>query len=380
MVDMRAAFTVLSELPLTADRQARALLSYICEPSSGIARSVRADNAEQVLTAVRSGEHGESAAATAQHRWQGVDIASVLGELAQRGGGFLTPSDPGWPSQLSDLQEVPLGLWVRGSHPLRLLAAQSVSIVGARASTNYGQRQALTMSAQLAERGFSVVSGGAYGIDAAAHRGALTAGMTVCVLASGIDTPYPSSHASLFDEIATAGVLVSEVPPHEPARRFRFLSRNRIIAALSRGTVVIEASLRSGSLGTARRARDIGRTVMAMPGPVTSDASSGCHELLRHDPDTVLVTCAADVLEVVGALGVDAVGWRSGPVNPLDSVGDDARRVHDYLTGPMTPAQVSVVCGLPHSTVMTALVELAAHRLAQRQDARWMRVAPAQIS
>ena len=195
----------------------------------------------------------------------------------------------------------------------------------------------------------------------------------MCVLASGINTAYPAGHRELFDQIAQRGVIVSEVPPHEPARRFRFLNRNRIIAALSAGTVVVEASLRSGSLGTARRARDLGRMVMAVPGPVTSHASAGCHELLRTDPGTLLVTCAADVLDAVGALGVDAVGWRSGPQQALDAVSDDARIAYDYISSAATVAQVRLESGLSAPVVAAALTELLARGLAVRSGERWSR-------
>jgi DNA processing protein len=249
----------------------------------------------------------------------------------------------------------------------------SVAVVGARAATQYGQRTALSLAADVAGRGFAIVSGGAFGIDAAAHRGAMTTGVTVCVLASGIETAYPSAHRQLFEQVTGRGLIISEVPPHEPARRFRFLHRNRIIAALGRGTVVVEASLRSGSLGTARRARDLGRIVMAVPGPVTSHTSTGCHELLRTDPGTLLVTCAEDVIDAVGTLGVDAVDWRSGPAHPLDAVSDDARIVHDYLAAAATAGSVRLDSGLPAPKVAAALTELLAHGLVVRNGDRWSR-------
>ncbi len=367
----------VAPLKLTPERRALALLTYICEPGSHIARAAHTRDPASVVAAVRTGEFGVDIQDSASHRWRDLDIDAVLNRCANSGsgitGGFVTAFDDMWPQQLNDLPDPPLGLWFKGHEPASILGSACVAIVGARAATQYGQRIAMAMAADVAGRGFTVVSGGAYGIDAAAHRGAMTAGTTVCVLASGIDTAYPAGHRELFDQIAQRGVIVSEVPPHEPARRFRFLNRNRIIAALSAGTVVVEASLRSGSLGTARRARDLGRMVMAVPGPVTSPASAGCHELLRTDPGTLLVTCAADVMDAVGVLGVDAVGWRSGPQHELDSVSDDARVAYDYISTPTTAADVRLESGLSAPAVAAALTELLARGLAVRNGERWSR-------
>jgi DNA processing protein len=144
-----------------------------------------------------------------------------------------------------------------------------------------------------------VVSGAAYGIDAAAHRGALAvAGTTIAVLACGVDRPYPAGHAALLDTISQAGVIVSEQPPGRPVSRTRLLDRNRIIAALSTGTMVVEASRMSGSMHTARDAAELGRPLMAVPGPVTSAASGGCHQLIRRG-DATLVQCGAEVIETL---------------------------------------------------------------------------------
>ena len=170
-------------------------------------------------------------------------------------------------------------------------------MVGARAATGYGEHVATEMAAALAERGWAVVSGGAYGIDSCAHRGALGAdGVTVAVLASGLSYGYPKGHHELFAAIAGQGVMVSEWPPDRAPTRPGFLVRNRVIAALSCGTVVVEAALRSGALSTARHARDLCRPLMAVPGPVTSDLSAGCHEIIR-EWGAVCVTGARDVIE-----------------------------------------------------------------------------------
>ncbi|WP_405887263.1 DNA-processing protein DprA [Streptomyces longwoodensis] len=231
-----------------------------------------------------------------------------------------------WPGTLDDLGDArPLGLWVRGSPHLRMWALRSVAVVGARACTEYGAHMATALAAGLAERGWVVVSGGAYGVDGAAHRGALGAGgATVAVLACGVDRPYPRGHTGLINRIAEQGLVVGELPPGEHPTPSRFVLRNRVIAALTRGTVVVEAAHRSGSLVTARAARRLGRHTMGVPGPATSALSAGVHELLRGE--AVLVTDAAEVVELVGDMG-ELAPERRGPVLPRDLLDPAARRV-----------------------------------------------------
>ncbi|HLZ36978.1 MAG TPA: DNA-processing protein DprA [Mycobacteriales bacterium] len=197
------------------------------------------------------------------------------------GGRFVCPGDAEWPSQLDDLHATrPFGLWLRGGSHLRLVAVRSVAVVGARAATAYGEHVSGELAADLADAGWAVVSGGAFGVDAASHRGALAAGgATVAVLASGIDVPYPRGHDTLFDRIAHEGLLVTDWPPGAAPARLRFLVRKRVIAALTRGTVVVEAAARSGALNTARHARELGRLVMAGPArsrPRCRSAVTGC--------------------------------------------------------------------------------------------------------
>ena len=213
------------------------------------------------------------------------------------GARFVVPGGSEWPRQLDDLGlEAPLGLWVCGAGDMRLLALRSVAIVGARAATAYGESVARELGAHLSDGGWLTVSGGAFGIDAAAHRGALAAGgATACILAGGVDVPYPRSHVELLAVIRERGVLISETPLGGAAMRHRFLTRNRIIAALSRGTVVVEAAVRSGGLTTARRARDLRRVVMAVPGPVTSPMSAGCHRLIREGDALITCRCRSNV-------------------------------------------------------------------------------------
>lgn len=200
----------------------------------------------------------------------------------------ITPESDEWPTQLGDLADPPTALYVRGDANLAELATWGIAIVGARAATAYGEQVANDLGYELASHGVSVVSGLAYGIDGAAHRAALRGQVpqptsrTVAVLGSGFNVEYPAGHAGLARRIVEAGgLLVSEYAPDVRPQRAHFLERNRLIAALSRGVVVVEAALRSGSLATARRAREINRHVWAVPGSVTSALSRGTHELVR---------------------------------------------------------------------------------------------------
>src|SRR6185437_911026 len=206
-----------------------------------------------------------AAATRAMRRWQ-VRLAEVpppdeVAGFCRDGIRIVCPGDPEWPAQLSDLGDAqPYALWLRGSADLRFNCLRSVAIVGSRAATAYGSYVASEFAASVAARGWAVISGGAYGVDAAAHRGALAAdGVTVAVLACGVDVPYPAGHADLLDAIAAQGLIASEWPPGRTATRLRFLVRNRVIAALAAGTVVVEAGQRSGALNSARHARDLGR-------------------------------------------------------------------------------------------------------------------------
>lgn len=252
--------------------------------------------------------------------------AADLAAVAALGGRFVCPGDDEWPQQLNDLGDgKPVGLWVRGSANLRMWALRSVAVVGARACTEYGAHLAATLSAGLADRGWTVVSGAAYGVDGAAHRGALAAkGASVAVLASGVDYAYPRGHTELIRRLAEQGLVIAELPPGDHPTRSRFILRNRVIAALTRGTVVVEAELRSGSLVTARRATELGRFTMGMPGPVTSGLSAGVHQLLRGE--AVVVTEAAEVIELVGSIG-DLAPAQRGPTLAHDLLDPVASRV-----------------------------------------------------
>ena len=226
-----------------------------------------------------------------------IDLASVYEFVEQCGGVWLTPEDEEWPASLNDLAAPPIGIFVKGQ--LSTLGNNSLSIVGTRNPTPYGIRNAQEFAAGFVDRGWSIVSGGAYGIDSAAHKGALIAeGSTVAVTASGLDCTYPAGNQRLFDEIVENGAIVSEYLPGSIARPHRFLVRNRLIAALSKGTVVVEAAFRSGSLRTARDASDLMRPVMAIPGPINAPTSEGCHRMIG-EPSDQLVTSVADAYEFI---------------------------------------------------------------------------------
>jgi len=209
-----------------------------------------------------------------------------------------------------------------------------------------------------------VVSGGAVGIDAAAHRGALAGGgLTIAIVAGGLCRPYPRAHEALFARIGRDGLVISEFPPDATPQRHRFLVRNRLVAGLTAGTVVVEAGVRSGALATARQGLRMDRAVMAVPGPVTSHVSAGVHVLLRTDPEVVLVTRTAEVVEAVGALGIDLADRPQAPADPRDRLAPLARQVLDGLptVGVAAPDRIALACGVPPLDVLRCLpgLELA---------------------
>ena len=257
----------------TAQRSAFIDLARCVEPADGtVGRLVERLGPIAVVDRIREGGTGLGHEEGLRARLERADHVPADEQAARVGARIITRGESEWPSQLDDLGAIaPYALWAAGAANLRLLALRSIAVVGARACSAYGEEVARSWSAELATHGWCVLSGGAYGIDAAAHRGALAVGApTVCVLAGGVDVPYPRAHDALIARIADEGLVVSETAPGEPVRRQRFLSRNRIIAAVTRATLVVEAAERSGTTATARSAQVMNRPVMAVPGPVTS--------------------------------------------------------------------------------------------------------------
>lgn len=223
-------------------------------------------------------------------------------EISKAGGVFITPEDNDWPISLADLATPPIGLVIAGDRSVLLKLDQSISIVGSRQPTNYGLQLSYSLASQASLAGLVVVSGGAYGIDTASHQGALSAGgLSIAVLAGGINRLYPLENQKLFKDITKSGLLISEVMPNTESKPYRFLIRNRLIAALSRSTVVVEAKFISGSIRTARDAAEIFRPVFAIPGPVTSPLSEGCHRLIAERVADI-ATSLDEILEVITPL------------------------------------------------------------------------------
>lgn len=373
-----------------ADRLARVALSRVAEPGTrAVVQALRRRPAAEVWDAVRRGvaldQVGQQALEGIAERAQGYDPRRDLERVLALGGRVVVPGDEEWPEGLdwpldamagADVRELapPWALYVRGPHHLAAASQRSVAVVGARAATAYGTHVAAELAFALAEAGVAVVSGGAFGIDAAAHRAALDArgAPTVAVLACGIDVAYPRQHEGLLARVAEQGLLVSELPPGSSVTRVRFLVRNRVIAALARGTVVVEAAHRSGSLSTAARANDLQRVVMAVPGPVTSALSAGCHEWVRT-ARAALVTSAAEVLELVGGAGEGLLAKPAARTDPRDGLSETVRRVLDAVPvrSPVGVARLARTAGVSALVVQQVLPGLLMAGLVEQVDGAW---------
>lgn len=354
------------------DRNALIALAHCVEPGdAAIGRLVASVGAPEALERIKrpapQAQHYEGPrrrlAAAAYGR--AADVAASVGAR------IITRADAEWPTQLGDLAEqTPYALWVVGAANLRLLALRSIAIVGARACTTYGEEVARDWAADLTAEGWCVTSGGAFGVDAAAHRGALSVGgPTMCVAAGGVDVPYPRAHDALLARIADEGLLVSESPPGEAVRRQRFLSRNRVIAALTRVTIVVEAAARSGTIATARAASAMNRPVLAVPGPVTSPASVGCHRMIG-DGDAVLVASAADVL---GFLDLTRTERGEGVSTARDRLSPSERRILDSMPtrSSIGPDALASASALPLAAVWAGLGSLEAGGWVKQLSTGW---------
>jgi DNA processing protein len=367
------------------DDTARALayLSRVAEPPCPeLAALVASVGPIEAADRVVRGKLGERLADDTEARRRIDCAAKDLEVLARLGGRLVTAEDDEWPllafaafggmdARQRPQCHPPMVLWAVGPGRLDEVADRAAAIVGTRASTAYGEHVAGDLAEGLAGRDVAVVSGGAYGIDGTAHRAALAAdGLTVAILASGVDVPYPAGHSALLHRIREEGLVVSEYPPGVRPARHRFLTRNRLVAALAGATVVVEAGARSGAANTAAWARTLGRAVCAVPGPITSSASVGCHAMLRDGAN--VVTRAEDVVELVGRAGELAPDEQRS-ASPLDGLGDAEQRVYDALParGVRTPDEIAVASGLPATQVLGPLAMLELTGLVVCQDGRW---------
>jgi DNA processing protein len=366
-----------------SERVARVALSRLREPGDvRLASLVAQLGAARVYELLRQEQDIAGVYTDVASRLRGLDPEHDLASAAAQGIRFVCPGDAEWPERMADLDRAeplqgrggaPLGLWAKG--PLRLdeACARSVAVVGSRSATTYGAAVAGDIGAHLAGAGVTVVSGAAFGIDQAAHRGALAVqGPTVAVLACGVDRAYPTAHRNLLDYIADTGLVVSELPPGCSPTRLRFLSRNRLIAALALGTVVVEAAVRSGALNTANWTNRLSRVLMGVPGPVTSAPSEGVHELLRSR-DASLVTRGSDVLELVSPAGSFLTIEPRGAERPRDRLGELEQRVLDAVPVATAASVESIArtAGLAAATVGAALGRLGASGFVDGADGCW---------
>ncbi len=376
--------------------------------------------------------HWAQVAARWAPRLEGLDIRRELDVLDRLGGSLILPGDTWWPPGLGELEHPPFCLWVRGD-PSLLVSAKDreaascssgeagpetgglssdrggeaglcevitrarhlpvreqrmpagpanglcLALVGARASTRYGEEVATSLASGVTAKGGLIVSGGAFGIDACAHRGALREGPTVSVSAGGVDRLYPVGNTGVLEAVIADGALVAEVPPGCQPGRYRFVSRNRVIAAISGATIVVEAAWRSGALSTAHRALELGRQVGAVPGPVTSMSSVGCHRLLRKG--AVCITDTDDALELLTPLGtVDADAVKEQ--NPelagdglLDGLEPDSAAVLDAMPAraSATTEAIARSSGLSQKEAVAALGILELLGRVERTAAGWRR-------
>jgi len=393
-----------------AERFARAAWSHLAEPGDALSgllvqvfgapgaleRLVRLGDDEKraarelsaELTEATGDSPGVELLREAVLRWRprrfSHQVIRALSQAQRFGVQLVVPSDPEWPTLLGDLgAHAPHALWLRGRREALHVLENSIAIVGARAATGYGEHVAVELASGLADRGFAIVSGAAYGIDGIAHRSALaSAGDTIAVLAGGLDRFYPSGHEALLTRVIERGAAIAEVPCGTAPTRWRFLQRNRLIAAATRATVVVEAGWRSGSLNTAHHALALGRPVGVVPGPVTSSASAGCHRLLREAP-VVCVTNPGEAAELVADESTGAA--RGAPGAPSSSAAAEAApessgvaaRVLDALSerSPRTIDNVAAAAGLAVDEVRATLGLLDLDGWVRERPTGWLKAA-----
>lgn len=325
---------------LAADeRTARIILAIASEPGDTVTgRMVRTVGASEtiaraVAAEVPVGPDGDTWQRRLAPRVDATQTRRVIADSERHGMRVLIPGDADWPAGIDALGDrAPVALWAKGDTALLTAPVwDRITVTGARASTGYGEHVTTELTRSAVEDSRQVISGGAYGIDGAAHRAALASGgATVSVLAGGLDRLYPAGHTELLTRVGREGLLLSELPPGAAPTKWRFLQRGRLLAALSGTVLIAEAGYRSGTLHTAARAVELGRPVGAIPGPVTSAASAGCHRLLRDGLATV-ITGYDDMRELLHTVRDDAhrqAHQRAGLENDsLDTDPPGARQV-----------------------------------------------------
>jgi DNA processing protein len=369
-------------------RQARAYLNRVAEPpAAALSEFITEVGPVRAARLVAARKVPDRVAAETSARRDDDRAHADLSAIAALGGRLVIPEDDEWPTEAftcfatptaraDERWRAPVALWARGATRLDELGERAVAVVGARAATGYGEHVAAEFGYGLAEGGHAVVSGAAFGIDGAAHRGALAAeGCTVAVQACGLDQIYPAGHGRLLGQIAERGVVVSEYPPGVRPARFRFLVRNRLIAAFATGTLVVEAGVRSGARRTATAAAALGRIVMAVPGPITSALSVGCHLLMREE-QAVLVTRVAEVVEAVGRIGTDLAPPLTVPRCRTDGLSPEVLAVYEALPvrACRFPEQLVRDSGVPLHRVRSALPLLELQGLVGCGATGWYRM------
>jgi len=403
--------TERAEGPLDHDaieeRFARATWTGIAEPGDRVAgAAIEAIGAARALAAVVErwpierfvAVLGENGAVSEKDLSEGTDrwmprlnsgaALIALRQAARIGAELRIPTDPDWPTGFAGLEHhAPIALWSRGTQEAFRALDRSIALVGARAATGYGEHVTMEASAGLVDRGYAIVSGAAYGIDGMAHRAALASkGITVAFLAGGVDRFYPAGHDALLTRIVESGAVVSELPPGSPPTKWRFLQRNRLIAAASLATIVLEAGWRSGSLNTAGHANTLGRPVGAVPGPVTSAASAGCHRLLREqlaqcvtnaDEMAELAPLADDGGPRTASFAVPASGPAASAMEASASEpGPTLIRLADAMStrAPRVPADIAARAGLTVAEVHGHLGELELAGEVTERESGWIKV------
>ncbi len=362
------------------EREARMSLSAAMDGGDqAVVQLITEHGAQGAWAKIIQGALGDSSAERAAR--VSTDVLRRIARAAQVR--FVIPGDGEWPPGLDDLGRAgtiqrrggePFGLWLRGPGHLAHWMERSVAIVGSRAATAYGSGIAADLAADLVDRKVTVVSGGAFGIDTAAHKGALAAGgPTVCVLANGVDVAYPPANSRLFDQLAHDQLLVSELPPGAHPTRVRFLARNRLIAAMAQGTIIVEAALRSGARNTAGWATECGRPLMAVPGSVYSRASTAPHLMIRNG-QAVLVTSAGEVLELIAGMGQSTLPLSHGPQRATDALTEAQLTVYEAVPARrrISAGEIAIAAGVSIPICLSSLSALEAVGLVTADERGWL--------